>query len=47
MAKYLVLLTWYAPNGRWLGMEFSARDGSRIRVRLQPDARELAYREAP
>jgi len=28
-------LSWYDQNGRWLGMEFSARDGSRIRVRLQ------------
>jgi hypothetical protein len=27
--------SWYDQNGRWLGMEFSARDGSRIRVRLQ------------
>lgn len=28
-------LSWYDERGRWLGMEFSARDGSRIRVRLQ------------
>jgi len=25
-------LTWYDEDGRWLGMEFSARDRSRIRV---------------
>ncbi|MBV0933018.1 DUF6134 family protein [Marinobacterium weihaiense] len=30
-------LSWYDEQGRWLGMEFSARDGSRIRVRLRPD----------
>ncbi len=39
-------LSWYDEQGRWLGMEFSARDGSRIRLRLQPGA-ELAEREAP
>lgn len=30
-------LSWYDTEGRWLGMEFSARDGSRVRVWLQPD----------
>lgn len=39
--------SWYDQNGRWLGMEFSARDGSRIRVRLQPESASLALKEAP
>ncbi len=39
-------LSWYDLQGRWLGMEFSARDGSRILVRLQPYT-ELAQRETP
>lgn len=39
--------SWYDQNGRWLGMEFSARDGSRIRVRLQPESAPLALKEAP
>ncbi|MET4001106.1 DUF6134 family protein [Marinobacterium sp. MBR-109] len=39
--------SWYDQNGRWLGMEFSARDGSRIRVRLQPESAYLARKEAP
>ncbi|GAA0788714.1 DUF6134 family protein [Marinobacterium sediminicola] len=38
-------LTWYDSTGRWLGMEFTARDGSRIRVQLQA-ANELAERGA-
>ncbi|MBR9829338.1 MAG: hypothetical protein GYB41_11935 [Oceanospirillales bacterium] len=37
-------LSWYDERGRWLGMEFSARDGSRIRVRLQSST-EMNTRE--
>lgn len=30
-------LSWYDQRGRWLGMEFSARDGSRVRIWMEPE----------